>query len=132
MREFVISVALGVAVAFGWSAIWVAVLRVFAIPVLIRTPEEKAAQKQRIHQMGKLRYILIFGLLGNGLAMGLGIAAAIMMSRHLISPHSVDWGEGAVIFAAIALLGGGLHGLRTWNQLFRVEVPFPPVYPPPR
>jgi hypothetical protein len=82
--------------------------------------------------MGKLRYILIFGLLGNAFGMGLGIAASIMMSHHLMWPHSVNWGEGAVIFGAAALVSGCLYGLRTWRELFRVAVPFPPVYPPPK
>ena len=103
MREFVIPVALGVAVAFAWMAIWISASRVFGIPVfafgipMMRNPEELAARRQRILQMGKLRYILIFGLLGNGFAMGLGIAAAQMMSHHLASPYSVNWSEGAVV-----------------------------------
>jgi hypothetical protein len=133
VHEFVIPVALGVAVAFAWMAIWISASRLlFGIPVFMRNPEECATRRQRILQIGKLRYILTSGLLGNGFAMGLGIAAAIMMSHHLMSHHSVNWSEGVVIFGVIAVLGGGFHGLRTWNELFRVEVPFPPVYPPPR
>jgi hypothetical protein len=123
--EPAISIAVGVAVAFAWMAIWMAGLRVFGIPVLIRTPEERAAQKQRILQMGKLRYILIFGVLGNGFALGLGIAIAIMTDRH-----SVDWRLAATIFGAVSLLSGFFHGVRTWNRLFHTEVPFPPLYPP--
>jgi hypothetical protein len=80
--------------------------------------------------MGKLQYILVYGILGYGCAMGLGIAAAIMLSHRLMSHRPVEWSEGALLFGVIALLGGSLHGLRTWNELFRVDVPFPPVYPP--
>jgi len=53
----------------------------------MRTPEERAVQKQRILQMGKLRYIFLFGVLGSGFGLGLGIAIALMMQRH-----SADWG----------------------------------------
>jgi len=123
VREFVISVALGVAVAFGWSAIWVAVLRVFAIPVLIRTPEDKAAQKQRIHQMGKLRYILIFGVLGSGIAFGLGLTTADFLD-HLWH----GWGFGIAKLVFVSVLFGWFNGARTWSEGF--PVPFPPNYPP--
>ena len=58
MLEFVISIAIGVAVAAAWMAVWALMLRAFAIPVLMRSPEERAARKQRIFQMGKVRYIL--------------------------------------------------------------------------
>ena len=58
----------------------------------MRTPEERAVQKQRILQMGKLRYISLFGVLGGGFGLGLGIAIALMMQRH-----SADWGLTAAI-----------------------------------
>ncbi|MGB8065706.1 MAG: hypothetical protein WCF26_27725 [Candidatus Sulfotelmatobacter sp.] len=125
MREFVISVAVGVAIGLAWMVVWAFVLRAFGIPTLARTPEERATRKERILQMGKLRYILIFGVLGSGVAYGLGIGIALMTSRH-----RYDWGLGATIFGAVALVTGCMNGIRTWNERFRVEVPFPPHYPP--
>ena len=117
--------ALGIAIAITWMVVWALVLRAFGIQTLTRTPEERATRKQRILQMGKFRYVLIFGVLGNGFALGLGIGIALMTN----CPRD-DWGLGAMIFSAVALVAGCMNGIRTWNELFRVEVPFPPHYPP--
>jgi hypothetical protein len=125
VREFVIAVAVGIGIALAWMVVWAFVLRAFGIHTLTRTAEERATRKQRILQMGKVRYILIFGVLGNGFALGLGIGIALMTSRP-----RYDWGLGAMIFGAVALVAGCMNGTRTWNDLFRVEVPFPPHYPP--
>jgi O-antigen/teichoic acid export membrane protein len=122
--EFVISVAIGVAVAAAWMAVWALMLSAFGIPVLMRSLEERAARKERILQMGRVRYILIFGVLGSGFGFGLGIAAATMMTHD-----SANWGRAAAIFGAVSI-GGCFNGIRGWNQLFHTEVPFPPVYPP--
>jgi ABC-type Fe3+ transport system permease subunit len=127
--ESVIAIAVGVAIAFAWLAIWVVVLRAFGIPVLTRTPEEQAVKKQHILQMGKLRYILIFGVLGNGFALGLGIAIAIAV---IMKHGSANWGEAATIFGVVSLVTGCINGMRTWSDLFRKEVPFPPLYSPPK
>lgn len=125
MLEFVISIAIGIAVVGAWMAAWALVLRAFGIPALMRSPEERAARKQRILQMGKVRYVLIFGVLGSGFGFGLGIAAATMMTHD-----SANWSRAAAIFGGVALLGGCFNGVRGWNQLFHVEAPFPPAYPP--
>jgi hypothetical protein len=79
--KFVVSIAVGVAVYIAWIALWVLARRAFGIPVLKRTSEEPGARR-RILQMGKLRYILIFGVLGNGFALGLAIAVATMTAHH--------------------------------------------------
>ena len=125
MLRDIISIAIGVPVALAWVGIWALVLRAFGIPVLMRTPEERAARRQRILQMGKLRYVLLFGVLGGGVGLGLGLAIAFM-TAHI----SKNWGEAVVTFAGVSVLCGCFNGLRAWNQLFRAEVPFPPVYPP--
>ena len=90
----------------------------------MRTPEELASKKQRIPKLGKFRYILIFGVLGNGFALGLGISIALMMSRG-----HYDWRYGAAMFGAISLVVGLMNGMRGWNQHFGVETPFPPHHP---
>jgi hypothetical protein len=110
--------------ALVWMGIWALVLRAFGIPVLMRTPEERTARKQRILHMGKLRYILIFGVLGSGIGLGLGIAMAFM-TAHI----SANWREAVVTFAAVSVLGGCFNGMKAWSQPFRTEVPFPPIYP---
>lgn len=71
MRELIIPIVVGVAVAFAWMAVWALALRAFGVPLLMRTPEERNASKQHIFQIGKLRYILIFGVLGSGFGYGL-------------------------------------------------------------
>jgi hypothetical protein len=70
--------------------------------------------------MGKLRYILIFGVLGNGFAFGLAIAVATGASFCKL-------GRAAAIFGAVSLLGECFHGVRTWNHFFHTEVSFPPL-----
>ena len=124
MRELVIPIGIGVAIAFAWMAAWALALRGFGVLVLMRTPEERNARKQRILQMGKLRYILLFGVLGSGFGYGLGISIALIVSRG-----RYDWGYGATTFGAISVAVGLMNGIRAWNQLFRVETPFPPHYP---
>jgi hypothetical protein len=105
--------------------IWAIVLRAVGIPVVMRAPKERADRKQRILQMGKLRYVLIFGVLGGGIGLGLGIATALM-TAHI----SANWREAVVTLAAVSVLGGCFNSMRAWSQLFRTEVPFPPIYPP--
>ena len=63
MRDFVISIFCGVAVAVVWLAIWTVTLRAFGILVFSRIPEERASRRERLLRLGKLRYILIFGYL---------------------------------------------------------------------
>jgi hypothetical protein len=128
--EFLASVLVGVVVAFAWAALWAVALRSFGLPVLMRTPEECATRKQRILQLGKLRYVALFGVLGNGVAFGLAVAIAITLDTRMVTRGPFNVWRGAVIFGAMAVLGGCFHGLRSWYQLFRTEVLFPPAYPP--
>jgi len=128
--EFAISIVLGVAVAFAWMAVWVVALRAFGIQVWMPTPESRSAKRLRILQMGKLRYILIFGVLGYGVAYGLGLAVATTIDTRMTGHGHAAWGRAGAIFTAVSLLGACFHGWRNWNYLFRAEVPFPPVYPP--
>ena len=108
-------------------AAWALGLSAVGLPVWMRTPEERNARKQRILQMGKLQYTLIFGVLGSRFGYGLGISIALMVSR---GHYDRGWGFAATMFGAISLVVGLMNGLRGWHQLFRVETPFPPHYPP--
>jgi hypothetical protein len=114
--KFALAIAVGVAVAFAWMGAWTLGLRAFGLTL----PDERSDRKQHIVRMGKLRYLCIFGVLGGGFAFGLAVAAAMMIG------NSASWGEATTVFLALSLLGGLFNGVRSWNQLFREEVPFPP------
>jgi len=77
--------------------------------------------------MGKLRYILVFGVFGFGLAGGLGITVA-----DLLSLDFRGWTSALGKLAMFAVLLGWFQGARTWSEAFRDPVPFPPDYPPPK
>ncbi len=77
--------------------------------------------------MGKLRYILIFGVLGFGVAIGLAITTA-----DLLAQESHGWIAVVEKFVVISVLVGFFQGAWTWSDNFRDPVPFPPNYPPPR
>ena len=126
MRDFILPVAAGVAVALTWLALWSVSLHAFGIPVLQRSPEKRAARRERILAMGKLRYVLIFGVLRSGLGFGLGLVVASIVE----TPHLGSWIRAATQLVLSMILFGLWHGVATWNQSFRGEVPFPPHYPP--
>jgi len=76
--------------------------------------------------MGKLRYVLIFGVLGSGLGFGLGIVVANMIG----TPHFTGWIRVGTQLVLSMVFFGLWNGIASWNQSFRGEVPFPPHYPP--
>jgi len=125
VRDFILSVTAGVAVAFVWLALWRIFLRAFGIPVLKGSPEDRAARKESILAMGKFGYVLTFGVLGNGLGVGLGVVVASMIgTRHF------SWVRAAIQLVLWMVLFGLWRGVATWNESFRGEIPFPPHYPP--
>ena len=75
--------------------------------------------------MGKLRYILMFGVFGFGLALGLGITTA-----DLLAQESHRWVAVVGKLVLLSVLAGWFQGARTWSESFRDPVPFPPNYPP--
>ncbi len=113
----------GVAVGLVWLAIWAITLRAFGILVLSRIPEERSHRRERFLRTGKLRYILIFGVFGGGLALGLGITTA-----GFIGHSSGGWVGAIAKIVLMSLLGGWLNGARSWNDAVRYPVPFPPDY----
>ena len=126
MRDFILPVVAGVAVAFAWLGLWAISLHAFGIPVLKRNPEERDARKERLLAMGKWRYVLIFGVLGSGLGFGLGTVVANMIA----TPHFRGWIHVATQLVLSMVFFGLWSGVTNWNQSFRGEVPFPPHYPP--
>ena len=77
--------------------------------------------------MGKLRYILIFGVLGFGVALGLAITTG-----DLLAQESHGWVAAVGKLVLLSVLVGWFQGAWTWSENFRDPVPFPPNYPPPK
>jgi hypothetical protein len=124
--HWLISIAAGITVAFAWIGIWAFSLHALGIAPLRRRAEDRADRRERLKRMGKLRYILIFGMLGTGLAFGLAITAADFLEHN---SHSWGLAIGKLVF--LSVLFGWFSGARTWSEAFREPVPFPPNYAPP-
>ena len=120
-----VSIIAGIAVGLAWLAIWILVLRVFGITVFSRQPETRARMRERIQQLEKLEYILMFGVLGFGLACGLAIGVA-----DLLAPDSHGWVSAVGKLVLISVMMGWFHGARTWNEGHPKPVPFPPNFRP--
>jgi len=121
------SIVAGIAVVAAWLAIWTFLLHSFGISAFPREPENRASRRERIKRMGELRYILVFGVFGFGLAFGLAITVA-----DLLTFDFRGWTSVLGKLAMLTVLFGWLHGARTWSEAFRDPVPFPPEYPPPK
>jgi hypothetical protein len=119
--HFFLAIIVAVAVTAVWMAIWALALRMFGHHVLNPSLEETVAERERQKRMGKLRYILAFGVCGYGLALGLGFAAA-----DLVDNNHHGWGFAISKVTLIALLAGWFYGASNWNRSVRGPVPFPP------
>ena len=125
--QWVISIVAGIAVGLVWLAIWAFSLRAFGIAAFSRQAEDRVRRRERIKQMGKLWYIVSFGLVGYGLAFGLAITVAGFLDHD---SHGFGFTIGKLLL--LSVIFGCFHGVRTWGEAFRDPVPFPPVYPPPK
>ena len=125
--QWLIDIVGGIAIGLAWMAIWAFSLHAFGIAAFRRQAEDRASRRERIKRMGKLRYILIFGVLGSGLAVGLAITAADFLGHT-----SHGWVPAIGKLVLLSVLLGWLQGARTWSESFRDPVPFPPNYPPPK
>jgi len=122
-----VSILTAIAVAVAWMGIWAALLRGFGISGFAfgQGQEERASRRERIKKMGKLRYVLVFGVLGFGLAFGLAMTVV-----DSLEPHSHSWLSELAKLALMSILLGWYQGARTWSEAFRDPVPFPPDYLP--
>lgn len=122
MRE-IVSIVAGVTVTLAWLAVWALVLRAFGIAFFRpRQAQDRAERRERINQLGQLRYILIFGVLGAGLAVGLGLTIG-----DFLADGSFSWTR-AIVKVAFFTVGFGLfQGFRTWSEIR--DPLFPPKYP---
>ena len=124
MRDL-ISIIVGLAVSFAWLAIWhFFTLHVLGIAVFRRKLDDRASRRERMKQMGRLRYILMFGVLGFGLAFGLA-----MSTSDLLGHDSDGWISAIVKLVLLSVSFGWFAGARLWSEV-RDPVPFPPNYPP--
>jgi hypothetical protein len=114
----------GIAVGLAWLLLWGFVLRVLGIPLLQRNAQDRASRRERIKQLGKLRYMLLSGVLGFGLAFGFAITVADFIWRD-----SFKWGYELPKLAFLSIVFGLFQGVRNWSE-FRDPIPFPPNYPP--
>ena len=123
--QWLISIVAGIAVGLAWLGIWALSLRSFGIAVFSRKARDRVRRQERIKQMGKRWYLLIFGVVGYGLAFGLAITAAGFLDHD---SHGLGFAIGKLVFSSV--LFGCFQGIRTWSEEFRDPVPFPPTYPP--
>lgn len=124
MRE-VVFVIVGIAVALIWAATWTGLLHVFGVAPVGGKVEDAASRRERLKQLGKLKYLVIFGVLGPGVAFGL-----VMITIDLASHRSTGWLSELIKLVLFAVVFGLIQGPWRWHQAFRDPVTFPPVYPP--
>ena len=123
MRELAVVIA-GLAFSFAWFAIWAGFLHIFGLSPFRRKTEDRASRRQRLRRLGKLRYILTFGLLGPGFAFGLAI-----ITMDFLGSLSRGWVSESIKFAFNAVFFGLFQGFVGWRNEVRDPVPFSPDYP---
>jgi hypothetical protein len=124
MRELAVVVA-GIAIGFVWLAIWAGFLRIFGLSSFRRKIEDRASRRERLKRLGRLRYILTFGVLGPGFAFGLATTITDFLGNL-----SHGWVSESIKFAFYAMFFGLFQGFSGWRNEVRDPVPFPPDYPP--
>jgi hypothetical protein len=117
-------ILLGIVAALAWLLVWAIALRRLHMQVSGKTPDER---RTRLLEIGKLRYVVVFGILGNGVALGLAAAVAVIATRG-----ASDWREAVALLAVVAVFAGGFNGWRRWSLEFQRPAPFPPGHPPAR
>jgi hypothetical protein len=105
-----VSIIAGIAVGLAWLAIWAYSLRAFGIAVFSRKAEDRSTRREHIRKMGKLRYILVFGMLGFGLALGLAITTA-----DFLRPDSFNWAYELPKLVFLSVVFGLFQGVRNWG-----------------
>ena len=124
MRE-VGFVVVGVAVALVWIPIWFGLLHVFGMAPPKKKMEDCHTRRERLKRLGKLKYILTYGVLGPGLSFGLGMTAVDLGGNRFRG-----WPFEFFKFFFCTLCFGLFLGFSRWRRTFSDPVPFPPNYPP--
>ena len=118
------SILVGIAVGLAWLVLWDRLLLGGGVHLLQGKAEDRARRRERLKEMGNLRYVLVFGVLGYGFAFGLALTVADYIGRN-----ALGWTGELSKFVFLAVGVGLFHGFRTWGEI-RDPVPFPPNYPP--
>lgn len=106
---FAQSLAMSAAAALVWMVLWRVALGAFGFPIIARTPEARATYRRRQLDIGKARYMVLFGILGYGFAFGLALSVPDM------SLHGARW-LTAIRFLFGVLFFGLWMGLRNWKE----------------
>jgi len=104
MRE-VVFVIFGIAVALVWAAIWTGLLHALGVVPITRKVEDSASKRERLKRLSKLKYVVIFGVLGPGVAFGLA-----MIAIDLASHHSTGWLSELIKLVLFATVFGLIQG----------------------
>jgi hypothetical protein len=121
--RWLVSIILGIAVGLGWLGIWSYSLCLFGIAAFSRQSVDRAGRRERIKELGKLRYVLIFGVLGPGIAFGLALVAV-----DLLDQLYRGWVSAMLKLVSLSVFFGSWQGVRTWSEEFRDPVQFPSDY----
>jgi hypothetical protein len=124
MREVGL-VIFGITTALVWAALWTGLLHVLGVAPVRRKVEDPTSTRARLKRLGKLKYIVIFGVLGPGVGFGLA-----MVSIDIADHRSTGWLSELTKLVLLTVGFGLIQGPWRWHQAFRDPVPFPPVYPP--
>ena len=118
------AIVAGIALGLAWLALWNYLLRALSMPLLSRKGEDRAVRQEHLKRMGKLKCILLYGVLGFGFAFGLAMTVA-----DYIGSDSFHWIFELLKLVFLAVAFGLFQGMQTWDDV-RGPVPFPPNYPP--
>ena len=117
----------GIALGLAWIGLWAGLLHLVGLGPIWQTTEVDGNRRERLKRLGQSMYIVIFGVLGPGVAFGVAIT-----SIDFIGHLSRGWAIELTKFVFLALIFGLFQGFATWRRTFRSPVPFPPDYPSPK
>ncbi|HZQ67769.1 MAG TPA: hypothetical protein VFA68_04545 [Terriglobales bacterium] len=117
MREAAF-VIVGIVVGLVWLAIWTCVLHFFSVTPFGQGKE----RRERLKRLGKLKYVLVVGVLGSGFSFALA-----MITIDFVSHRWAGLVSELAKFVFLAIFFGLIMGLWNWQGV-RDPVPFPPDY----
>jgi hypothetical protein len=113
----------GISVSLIWISLWGALLCALGLPSLRRKPTNIANRREATRRLGRLSYLILFGVLGWGLAFGLAMITADYVRGD---PHALARELSKLAF--LSIVAGLFSGVSSWSRYH--PVPFPPDYPP--
>jgi hypothetical protein len=126
VRDFVIPGLVGSVVVLALMGIWSGVLYLVGKPIFVfgafRGKMPAMERRARIRELGKFRYYLVYGVLGSGLPVGLG-----MVSLDLFNNTPWNWRSESMKLLFMTLLFSALS-VRSWSEAIGESVSYPPKY----